>query len=90
MAEQKTNEKHQFKMIVRGCENIYICDRCGKEVKQQDVMFSSGGRDKNYAYCPECAKILVPNYKKVAKIAFTNPIMKNIMSEALTRWERNR
>ena len=27
-------EPHNITLIVRGCENIYICDRCGKEVKE--------------------------------------------------------
>lgn len=83
-------EPHNITLIVRGCENIYICDRCGKEVKEADVMKSSGGRDVNYAYCPECAKILFPHYKKVAKVAFTNPIMKNILREANSRYEKLR
>lgn len=90
MAEQKMKEKHQFKIIVRGCENIYICDKCGKEVKEADVMKSSGGKDRNYAYCPECSQELFPNYKRIAKIAFSNPIMKNIMNEALARYEKLR
>lgn len=83
-------EEHSIKMIIRGNENIYICDRCGKEVKDSDVMKINKGKNKDYAYCPECAKELYPNYKKVAKIAFMNPIMKNIMSESLTRWEKRR
>ena len=83
-------EKHNVTIIIRGNENIYICDKCGKEVKEEEVMKSSKGKDKNYAYCPECSKELYPNYKKVDRIAFTNPIMKNIMSEALARKEKLR
>lgn len=83
-------EKHEITLLVRGNENIYICDRCGKEVKEADVMKSSGGKDKNYAYCPECAKILFPNYRRIAKVAFTNPIMKNILREANARYEKLR
>lgn len=86
----KSMEPHEVTLIVRGCENIYICDRCGKEVKEADVMKSSGGKNRNYAYCPECAKILYPNYRRVAKVAFTNPIMKNIIHEACARYEKLR
>lgn len=88
MTEFKKLEPHDITLIVRGNENIYICDKCGKEVKEADVMKSSGGKNRNFAYCPECAKELFPHYKRVAKVAFTNPILKNIMAEANTRFEK--
>lgn len=90
MVDFKKSEPHEITLIIRGNENIYICDRCGKEVKEDDVMKSSGGKNRNFAYCPECAKILYPNYRKVPKAAFTNPIMKNILRESLARWEKLR
>ena len=88
MTELK-QEPHEIKMIIRGNENIYICDRCGKEVKEEDVMKTSGGKNKNYAYCPECAKILYPKYRKI-KAKFVNPVMTNIMHEACARYEKLR
>ena len=83
-------EPHQIRMIVRGNENIYICDHCGKEVKEEDVMKTTKGKDRNYAYCPECAKVLYPNYVKLPTVGFTNPIMKNILRESLARYEKLR
>ena len=90
MVDLKKVEPHEITLVVRGNENIYICDRCGKEVKEEDVMKSSGGRNRNFAYCPECAKILYPNYKRVSKVAFINPIMNNILKEGLARYEKLR
>ena len=90
MTEFKKLEPHQVTIIIRGNENIYICDRCGKEVKENDVMKSSSGKDRNYAYCPECTKILYPNYKKIPTMGLMNPVMKNILREGLARWEKLR
>lgn len=90
MGQISKPEPHKITMIVRGNENIYICDRCGKEVKEEDVMKSSGGKDRNYAYCPECTKILYPKYVKLPAVGFTNPIMKNILRESLARYEKLR
>ena len=49
--------------------------------KSEDVMKTTKGKDRNYAYCPECAKVLYPNYVKLPTVGFTNPIMKNILSK---------
>ena len=90
MVEFMKKEPHDVTVIIRGNENIYICDRCGKEVKEADVIKSSGGNNRNFAYCEECAKILYPTYKKISKVAFTNPIMNNILREGLARYEKLR
>lgn len=87
MTEIKTLEPHAMTIIVRGNENIYVCDRCGKEVKEADVMKSFGGRNRAFAYCPECAKILYPNYRKTYT---SNPLMDNIRRESLARYEKLR
>lgn len=81
-----SQEKHDIRLIVRSHENIYLCDHCDKEIEETDANKISKGKDRNYVYCPECMKKLYPNYRKVA-IFNTNPIMKNILSEALARKE---
>ena len=88
----KSKEKHNITLIVRGNQNYIVCDRCGKEVKEEDAMKSSSGKERNYAYCEECAKILYPNYRKIVKSSqfSPNPIMNNILREALARKEYRR
>lgn len=80
------SEKHEIRLIVRSHENIYLCDHCNREVKEVDINKISKGKDRNYAYCPECMKELYPNYKKVS-FYNPNPVMNNIMIEALARKE---
>lgn len=80
---------HSPKAFLRGNQSYFICDHCGKEVKEEDATKMSKGKNKDYVYCPECTKILYPKYKKVT-FSDLNPVMKNIMNEALARKEYRR
>ena len=81
--------EHQIRTIIRGNDIYYVCDKCNKEFKQGNEVKTSKGRGQEYVYCPECAKELYPNYRKI-QFYNPNPVMKNIMVEANARREHIR
>lgn len=83
------NDLHSPKAFIRGNQSYFICDHCGKEVKAEEATKITRGKNKDYAYCPECTKELYPNYKKVA-FYNPNPVMTNILREGLARYEKLR
>ena len=83
------NDKHSPKAFIRGNQTYFICDHCQKEIKSEDATKISKGRQKDYVYCPECTKILYPNYRKIA-FYNPNPVMTGILHEALARKEYRR
>ena len=50
-------------------QNHYVCDHCGKTVKEDDgsLMYSCKGE---YFHCAQCTKELYPNYRHI-KLATT-------------------